>query len=126
MQALAESSARIALGIDFSVRDMISIQEVIKQVAVTRASLGQDAQPGKFTVALQTLPAHDECSYNWFTYSRQFRQRFPQAPSGDFQHFSLIRFPSSIGQRRGPHEHRYIADKIARSGGREDLLLAIA
>ena len=126
MQSLAESPARFALRINFSVGDMVSNQEIIKQVAVTRASLGQDAQPGEFTVALQTLPAHDECSHDRFTYPRQFRQRFPQAPSGDFQHFSLIRFPSSIGQRRGPHEHRYIADKIARSGGREDLLLAIA
>ena len=126
MEALTERPACLALGINLSVRDEVSVKEVIQEAAITRASRGQDAQPGDFTVALQTLPPHNERPHDWFTYSRQFRQRLPQAPSGNFQHFSLIRFPSSIGQCRSSHEHRYIPDKVARSGGCEDLLLAIA
>jgi hypothetical protein len=72
------------------------------------------------------MPAHDEGADDRLAHARQFRERLPEPIRGHFQNLAFIRFASRAGHRRGAHEHRHVADEIARAGSREDLLLPVA
>jgi hypothetical protein len=105
---------------------MIFVEKIVELVAVPRAILREDAQPGKLAVALQPLPTHDERAHDRLADARQLGQRLAKPICGHFQNFALIRFASRAGQRRRAHEHRNVPDETARARSREDLLLPVA
>ena len=70
---------------------MILVEKIIELTPLARAILGQDAQPGKLAVALQPLPAHNECAHDRLAHPWQFRQRLPQPVGGHFQNLAFFR-----------------------------------
>ncbi len=117
--------AVFALGINQPMRDVVLIQEVIKLTAFARIARRHDAEPGKLAIALQPLPAHDERAHDRFAHPGQFGQRLPEPLRRHLQNLTLVRPASNGHQRRRAHQHRYVADKIPRTTGRENLLLAV-
>src|SRR5271166_5803389 len=92
---------------------MILVEKIVELVAVPRAILCENAQPGELAVALQPLPAHDERTHDRLAYARQFRERLAKPICGHFQDFALISFASPAGQRRGSHERRHVPHETA-------------
>ncbi len=107
-------------------RDVILVEEIIKQMAVPRAGRGHHPQADELLVALQSLAAHDERADDRFAHARQFGQRLPQRGGGDFEDFGFLRTPPRAGDGTGAVEHRHVAHEIARTRRGEDLFDAIA
>ena len=52
---------------------MVLIEKIVELMSFARITIGQDAQAGKFAIALQTFASHDQRAHDRFTYARNFR-----------------------------------------------------
>ena len=116
-----------AVGINQPMGDMIFVQKIVELAAIARAILGDDAQPAKFAVALQPLPAHDERAHDRLAHPRQFRQRLAEpVPTGTSRISLSPALPRALASAAVPIS---IATSPMKSRGPrrgQDLLLPVA
>ena len=107
-------------------RDVVLVEKVIELPALARLDLGQNPQTGELLVALQPHPPHDERVHDRLADLRHFGQGASQFRRGDLQHLGFFGFHPGARQRRSPLQHGNVAEKIARTCGRENLFRAVA
>ena len=59
--------------VDHPVWIMVFIKKIVELMSFARIAIGQDAQAGKFPIALQTFASHDQRAHDRFTHARNFR-----------------------------------------------------
>ena len=68
----------------------IFIEEIIKLMSFACARCRENAQPGKFPIAPQSLATHDQRLYDRLAYAGQFGERAPQLSRWHMEYFCLF------------------------------------
>src|SRR5438477_12563496 len=101
---------------------MVLIEKIVELMSFARIAIGQNAQAGKFAIALQTFASHDQRAHDRFTHGWNLRQGTTEPGRGNLQELRFPGFAAYSRNHRGSGEHRDVATNIPRPGHAEALL----
>src|SRR5947209_2338872 len=100
MKTLAQLLSLFAIELDESMRDVIFIKKIVDLMPGAIIARSQNAKAGKFAVAVQATPAHDQRRDDRGAHGRYFGQRPTKLRCGDVNNFRFIRGHAHGGKSR--------------------------